>query len=42
MSKTFKIAAEVKADIIRKIKEEGLSVSQAAKDHGVHESTTYN
>ena len=39
--KTYRIAAEVKQDIIRRIKEEGVSVSQAAKDHGVHESTIY-
>lgn len=43
MSKTIhRIAADVKADIIRRIKEEGIPVSQAAKDHGLHESTIYN
>ena len=40
--KTYRIAAEVKQDIIRRIKEEGVSVSQAAKDHGVHKSTIYS
>lgn len=39
---THKVAPEVKADIIRRIKEEGVPVAQAAKDHGIHESTIYN
>lgn len=42
MAKQYKISPEVKADIIRRIKEEGTPVAQAAKDHGVHESTIYN
>lgn len=43
MSKlTHRIAPEVKADILRRIKDEGISVAQAAKDHGIHESTIYN
>jgi transposase-like protein len=37
-----KVPAEVKADILRRVKEEGVSVAQAAKDHGLHESTIYN
>lgn len=41
-TKGHRIANEVKADIIRRVKEEGISVSRAAKDHGVHESTIYN
>ncbi len=45
MSNTTKrghrIAKEVKADIIRRVKEEGVSVAQAAKDHGIHETTIY-
>ncbi len=36
-----RIAAEVKADIIRRIKEEGVSVPQAAKDHGISTATIY-
>jgi transposase-like protein len=36
-----RIAAEVKADIIRRVKEEGVSVSQAAKDHGISTATIY-
>lgn len=39
--KGHRIANDVKADILRRIKEEGVSVPQAAKDHGVHESTVY-
>lgn len=32
---------EVKVDILKRIKEEGVSVAQAAKDHGIHETTIY-
>ena len=32
----------MKTDIIRRIKEEGVPVAQAAKEHGIHESTIYN
>ena len=39
--KRYKIAPEVKADIIRRVKEEGVPVSQAAKEHGIHETTIY-
>ena len=39
--KTHRIAAEVKADIIRRVKEEGIPVAQAAKEHGIHETTIY-
>ena len=39
--KGHRIANDVKADIIRRVKEEGISVSQAAKDHGIHETTIY-
>lgn len=43
MSKlTHKIAPGVKADILRRVKEDGVPVAQAAKDHGIHESTIYN
>lgn len=40
--KAHRIAPEVKADILRRIKEEGIPVSQAAREHGLHESTIYN
>lgn len=39
--KAHRIANEVKADIIRRIKEEGIPVAQAAKEHGLHETTIY-
>lgn len=39
--KTHRIANDVKADIIRRIKEEGVPVAQVAKDHGIHETTIY-
>lgn len=40
--KKYKIAPEVREQIISRIKNEGLTVSQAAKDHGVSEQTIYN
>lgn len=40
-NKKGRIAKEVKADIIRRVKEEGVSVAQAATDHGIHETTIY-
>lgn len=40
--KGYRIAPDVKADILRRVKEDGIPVSQAAKDHGLHESTIYN
>jgi transposase-like protein len=39
--KRHRIAADVKADILRRVKEEGISVAQAAKEHGVSEGTIY-
>ena len=39
--KGYKIAAEVKEQILKRIKDEGVSVNQAANDAGVHESTIY-
>ena len=41
MNKGHKIAPDVKAQILSRIKNDGVSVSQAAKDHGVHDSTIY-
>ena len=35
------IASDVKADIIRRVKDEGVSVSQVAKDHGISNATIY-
>lgn len=39
---THRVSAEVKADILKRVKEQGVPVVQAAKEHGVHESTIYN
>lgn len=39
--KGHRVAPEVKAETIRRIKEEGISVEQAAKDAGVHSTTVY-
>jgi len=40
--KSHRIAPEVKADILRRVKDEGVSVAQAAQEHGIHETTIYN
>lgn len=40
--KPHQIPLEVKADILKRVKEQGISVAQAAKDHGIHEATIYN
>jgi len=40
--KGYRVPQEIKADIIRRVKEEGVSVAQAAKDHGIHEGTIYH
>lgn len=40
--KGFKIAAEIKAEIINKLKHEGLSVMDAAKLYGISDKTIYN
>ncbi len=39
--KKYRIAPEVKEQIIARIKNEGVSVAQVAKDHGIHETTIY-
>ena len=40
--KRQKIAPEVKEQILNRIKNEGVSVVQASKDHGIAEGTIYN
>lgn len=40
--KARKIAPEVKQEILRRIKEEGVPVSQAAKEHGISDATIYS
>lgn len=39
--KKYRIAPELKEQIISRIKDEGITVVQAAKDHGVSEPTIY-
>lgn len=41
MKKGHRVAAEVKVDIIRRIKEEGVPIAQAAKEHGITERAIY-
>lgn len=40
--KGFKIAAEIKAEIINKIKHDGVSVAAAAKQYGISDKCIYN
>ena len=39
--KKHRIAPEIKEQIINRIKNEGVSVLQAAKDHGIHPHSIY-
>jgi transposase-like protein len=39
--KTHRIAPDIKEQIINRIKNDGVTVSQAAKDHGVSEASIY-
>ena len=39
--KQYRVAPEVKADILKRVKEDGVSVAEAAKEHGLSESTIY-
>lgn len=39
--KRIRVAPEIKAQIINRIKNDGITVVQAAKDHGVSEATIY-
>lgn len=41
MKKTYRIAPEIKDQIIKRIKNEGLPVAQAAKEHGISEAAIY-
>jgi len=40
--KKHKIALEVKEQILHRIKDEGVSVAQAAKEHGISDVTIYS
>lgn len=42
MSKGYKISSEIKSEIIKKIKEQGIPVSQTAEDYGVNPRTIYD
>ena len=39
--KKYRIAPEVKEQILRRIKHDGVSVVDAAKEHGISENTIY-
>ncbi len=39
--KKHRIAPDVKEQIINRIKNEGATVAQVAKEHGIHETTVY-
>ncbi len=41
MKKTYKIAQDVKEQIIKRVREEGVPVANAAKEHGVSEAAIY-
>ena len=41
MKKNYRIAPDVKEQILKRIKEEGVAVAAAAKDAGIHETTIY-
>ena len=41
MKKGYKVAPELRQQFIDRIKNEGLSVAQAAKEAGVHDNTVY-
>jgi transposase-like protein len=41
MSKGYKISKEVKEQILNRIKNDGISVTEAAKDHGLSYRTIY-
>lgn len=38
----YKVSRETKEQILKRIKEEGVSVAQVAEDHGVSTKTIYN
>ena len=42
MKKHYRIAPDVREQILKRIKEEGVSVSQAAKDAGISDAAIYS
>jgi transposase-like protein len=41
MKKSFKVSPEIKEQILKRVKEEGLPVSQVAEEHGISPNTIY-
>ena len=41
LKKGFRVAKDVKEQILKRVREEGVSVSQAAEEHGVSDKTIY-
>jgi transposase-like protein len=41
MKKSFKVSPEIKEQILKRVKEEGLPVSQIAEEHGISPNTIY-
>lgn len=41
MKKAHKISKEIKGQILKRVKEEGVSIPQAAEDHGIAAQTIY-
>ena len=42
MKKHYRVAPEIREQILKRIKEEGISVSVAAKDAGISDATIYS
>ena len=42
MKKVHKISKELKDQILKRVKEDGITVTRAAKDHGISTNTIYN
>lgn len=40
--KRHRISSEVKEQILRRVREEGVSVKQAAQEHGISDQTVYD
>jgi len=41
MKKAFKISPEIKEQILKRVKEEGLPVAKVAEEHGISPATIY-
>jgi|TARA_B100001964_G_C14156580_1_gene564592 transposase-like protein len=40
--KTYHIAKDIKEQILKRVREEGIPVSQAAQEHGISDATIYS